>query len=370
MILKKNTVIFASYMLTLCCWITGLSFSEENELDANDLKKAKTALMGLDDVMMRINNGICLIKGETLVGERKMTDSIFIAFDYQNNKYLYENEGIGKFLLTPNYFYEIIVPHWLEVGENKEFLEETSVWRSNSSDYELPLFDSVIIDIQDLFCLVPHGPHKPFDYQNSDFHKNITNPPICGYEEFSSDLIKVTTKIPYHESDFIFTEYYINPKHNYTITHLESYTQSSKVSDEDGHGGDKDHYFHDVTWEKINDTWVPIAYSFRSNTDYLMSINWKIEWNCVNTHIDSNVFTIENAVSENTMVPLWSKELGQEPVMIGYVENLTYSPIHEKQTEKMLVVRGVLVLFGMSFIAAGLWNRFRSREQGIGSSKS
>ena len=360
---KKINLFFISLLVSL---MTTLN-AEENTINlkekvaqARDLvmksvplspemrKKADHALLGVDDMITRLNSGECRITGETRQGS-VIQDDISIAFDYSKNLYRFSNGGLKKALLTPDYYFEVWHPYSSSV----------SVTRSAASDYKPTSVHCRLVDPQDIFRFIPVGPSKPFDYQESDFHKNIHSLEIIGYEELPSGQIKVVTTDPFGNTgkNRIIREYYIDPQRGYSVTHMDLNVV-----------GTIPYYVHrerDITWEMINKTWVPTTYNLK---DYLsendsaapdITVTWKIEWNSVNKKIDPSLFDIDEMLSYLKFgAPLLTKELGPDSVYLGTIgpkESFTKQiPLPEKPSK----FRIVFLTTGVFFIAIGLYRKF------------
>lgn len=131
------------------------------DLDPVLRQKADCALLGLDDTIMRLNSGICRIRGKTISGPETIEDDICILFDANANNYRFENGDLKRVLLNKDYYYEV----WAPTDPDGR-----SIRRSSSSDYTTTSVGCRIVDPQDIFRYVPVGQIRPFKYRESIFH--------------------------------------------------------------------------------------------------------------------------------------------------------------------------------------------------------
>jgi hypothetical protein len=212
------------------------------------------------------------------------------------------------------------------------------------------------IDIQHLFCFVPVGPHKPYDYQNSVFHKQIEKFKILNYEDITNDLASVTIEYPnpYNYEVPLTAKFVANKTNGYTVQHIE-YNCG---------------YIKDISWKNINQTWVPVAYVFKSGSDF--SVEWKIEWEQVNEKVDSQFFSLEEMVGDQEDkfsryegIPMFSEELGSPPIIIGQVGKGITSTIDQPKTKYLyfryiLITTGLILMF-IAFIKM-IYDRWKKKD--------
>lgn len=316
-----------------------------NGLDQSLQEKADMALQAFDDTLMRLNSGECHITGETHGGMYNIKDDITIAFDYSKYCYWFSNGSLKWALLNPDHFYEVWHPD--EPG--------TSVTRSSASDYKPKSAHCHVIDVQDIFRYIPLGPNKPFDYQESDFHRNIHEIKPTDYEELPSGLIKLVTTEGEGGTQVV-QEYHIDPSKGYTVPHWELRVIGIP------------HYIHqvrDISWKKINKTWVPTAYNLKGylsekETDKpSTTVDWKIEWKKVNKKIDPSQFDVDIMLSRLKYgAALRTTELGPEEVSLGRIEPGGSLRDQQSQREKLSWFRIVFFSVGIVFIVGGLCRKY------------
>ena len=333
-------------MFTVCLACSFTIDGSVNGLDSALKEKADQALLGVDDTIMRLNSGECRITGETRKA-RVIQDDITIAFDYSKNLYRFSNGSLKKALLTPDHFYEVLLPDDYHA----------SVRRSSASDYKATSLHCHVIDVQDIFRYIPVGPNKPFDYQESDFHNNNREIEKIEYEELPSGLIKVVTSNPLGDENQTIREYYIDPKKGYTVTHWELKIVGTIPYYE--------RQVRDISWRKINKTWVPTAYNLKAyvaekETDIpRTTVDWKIEWIKVNEKIDPALFDVDELLSELKYgVTLITTELGPEEVDLGWIEPDASRKERQTQREKLSWFRIIFLSVGIVFIVGGLYRKF------------
>jgi hypothetical protein len=290
---------------------------------------------------MRINSGVCRISGKTTYSSKRVVDDdIFIAFDYANHFYRFDNGKLVKALLTPDFYYEV----WGIGGP-------TSVRRSAASDPRISNFCS-FIDIQGVFHFTPVGPHGPHDYQKSVLHRQIKQLKKVSYKDMANGLVNVTIEYP-NPDNFdppLTATFTINKINGYTIQHIE-YNCG---------------YTMDISWKNINKTWVPVAYVFKS--DFVLGVEWKLEWEQVNEKVDPSFFKLEELVGEQDEdVPIFSEELGSPPVIIGKIskgdESFMVKPkMQYYYFRSFLIVTGLIFIF-VAFGRMGYDRLKRKRQQ-------
>ncbi|MBR2693941.1 MAG: hypothetical protein IKE69_06970 [Thermoguttaceae bacterium] len=332
-------------IFTVCLACSFTIDGSVNGLDSALKEKAEQALLGFDDMIMRLNSGECHITGKTKGGTFNIEDDIAIAFDYSKNCYRFSNGSLKWALLTPDHFYEVWHPDKPGIA---------SVTRSSASDYKPTSAHCHVIDVQDIFRYIPVGPSKPFDYQESDFHRNIRETEVTDYEELPSGLIKIATAEGEGENQLI-REYYIDPKRGYTIPHWELKVVGIP------------YYLYqvrDISWKKVNKTWVPTAYNLKGyvsekETDKpRTTVDWKIEWKKVNEKIEPALFDVDEMLSDLKYgVTLTTTELGPEEVSLGWIAPDGSLKERHAQREKLSWFRIVFLSVGIIFIAAGLWRK-------------
>jgi hypothetical protein len=260
-----------------------------------------------------------------------------IAFDYHKHFYRFDNGKLIRTLLTPDFYYELWKP-----GEHN-----ASVKRSPATDMKVSSAFCEIIDIQNLFVFVPVGVHKPYKYQNSDFHKQIEKFKILNYEDMANDLASVTIEYPnpYNYDPPFTATFIVNKTNGYTVQHIE-YNNG---------------YVKDISWKHINKTWVPVAYVFDSGSEdpNFSSVEWKIEWEQVNEKVDPLFFNLEEMVGEPEEfswfegIPMFSDELGDQSILIGQVgKNVT--SITDQPKIKYPYFRYILITTGLILIVIAL----------------
>ncbi len=328
----------------LMCFFTIIG--SVNGLDQTLKEKAEQALLGFDDMIMRLNSGECYITGKTKGGTFNIEDDIAIVFDYSKNCYRFSNGSLKWALLTPDHFYEVWHPDKPGI---------TSVTRSFASDYKPTSAHCHVIDVQDIFRYIPVGPSKPYDYQESDFHRNIHEIEPTDYEELPSGLIKLVTTEGEGGTQVV-REYHIDPQKGYTIPHWELKVIGIP------------HYIHqvrDISWKKINKTWVPTAYNLKGylsekETDKPRTVvAWKIEWKNVNKKIDPSHFDVDEMLSQLKYgAALTTTELGPEEVSLGRIEPGGSFKGQQPQREELSWFRIVFFSIGIVFIVGGLCRKF------------
>jgi uncharacterized membrane protein len=293
------------------------------ELTPELKQKADMVFHGVDDTIMRINSGICRITGKTVEpGGNVINDDILIAFDYNNHFYRFDNGNLKKTLLTPDYFYEVWHPNDYAM----------SVKRSSAAAPDATSMFCLLVDIQNVFRFVPVGSHKPYAYQQLRFHKQ-NKEKITNYKELAKGLIKVTTEVPIIG---ITSEYLVNGNKGYTVEHIEM----------------SNGYIRDISWKNINKTWVPVAYVFKSGSDF--SVEWKIEWEQVNEKVDPLFFSLEEMVGDQGGgIPMFSEELGDQSILIGQVGKGVTSTTDQPKI-KYPYLRYILITTGLILIVVAL----------------
>jgi hypothetical protein len=262
-------------------------------------------------------------------GGRIVNDDILIAFDYHKHFYRFDNGKLIRTLLTPEHYYEL----W-NVDEHN-----ASVRRSSVTDLKVSSVFCDFIDIQNLFCFVPVGPHKPYDYQNSVFHQQIQKLKVLNYKEVVGDIANVTIEYPnpYNYEVPLIATFAVNITNGYTVQHIEYNCGYTK----------------DISWKNINKTWVPVAYVFECGSDMNFSVEWKVEWEQVNEKVDTQWFNLEEMVGDREeSIPMLSAELGEPPIIIGRIGKGVTS-IMDQPKAKYPYMRSILIIAGliMMFIA-------------------
>jgi hypothetical protein len=318
MLRNSLLVVLIGVMLATC------SFA--GDLTPELKQKADMVFQGFDDTIMRINSGVCRITGKTVEpGGNVINDDILIAFDYNKHFYRFDNGKLKRTLLTLDYFYEVWHPDTYGM----------SVKRSPASDPKATSVFCFLVDIQGVFCFVPVGSHKPYDYQKkSKFHKKNDSEKRINYEELTNGLIKVSTEIP---KIALTAEYFINKNNGYTM-------QQIKMSNG---------YTQDISWKNINQTWVPVAYVFKSGADF--GVEWKIEWEQVNEKVDPKFFDLEEIVGDQEEgIPMFSEELGSPAIIIGQVGKGVTSIIDDQPKARYSYFRYFLITAGLIMMLIGL----------------
>jgi hypothetical protein len=309
--------------------LTVNSFAADLPLELK--QKADMVFYGFDDTIMRINSGICRITGKTVIPSGEViNDNILIAFDYANHFYRFDNGNLKKTLLTPDYFYEVWHPNAYGM----------SVKRSPAAAPDATSIFCLLVDIQNIFCFVPVGPHKPLAYQHSKLHTQNREIMKTHYEELPNKLVKISTEAT---QSGIITDYIFNKNNGYIIQQIKK----------------NNGYISDISWKNINQTWVPIAYVFKSGLNF--SVEWKIEWEQVNEKVDPNFFNLEEMVGKQEEdVPILSAELGEPPIIIGRVGKGVTSIIDQPKT-KYPYLRSILIIAGLILIFISLCKMFYDR---------
>jgi hypothetical protein len=308
------------FLLAVLLGTTLVVNSSAAELTPDLKQKAEMVFHGFDDTIMRLNSGICRITGKTVEpGGNVINDDILIAFDYNNHFYRFDNGNLKKTLLTPDYFYEVWHPNDYAM----------SVKRSSVAAPEATSVFCLLVDIQNVFRFVPVGPHKPYAYQQLRFHKQ-NKEKITNYKELANGLINVTTEVP---TIGITSEYLVNGNNGYTVEHIEM----------------SNGYIRDISWKNINKTWVPVAYVFKSGSDF--SVEWKIEWEQVNETVDPLFFSLEEMVGDQGEgIPMFSEELSSLPIVIGRVGKGVTSTTDQPKIKYpyfryILIITGLILMF-------------------------
>jgi hypothetical protein len=313
------------------------------ELSPELQKKADSVFQGFDDTIMRINSGVCRITGKTIEPNgNKIDDDIFIAFDYNANFYSFENGNLKRALLTPEFFYEIWHPNTSSV----------SVKRSSASSPESTSAFCYLVDIQNIFTFIPVGPHKPYAYQQSVFHSQNNDIIKTNYEELTNGLVKVTTVTPPSVIIPEHAEYIVDKNKGYTVQQIKRDVG----------------YVFELSWKNINQTWVPVAYVFKSGPKFgNFGVEWKIEWEQVNRKVDPKMFDLEEVIAdqEDGAIML-SGELGSPPLIIGKVGK-GFSPLPEKLPPKSnyRLLRYTLIVLGLIMIIISIGKKiydWRTRQ--------
>jgi hypothetical protein len=211
---KKKDFMIRCFLLVVLLNTIFVVNSLAAELTTDLQQKANVLLCGVDDMIMRINSGVCRIIGKTeRPGGRVVNDDILIAFDYYKHFYRFDNGTLIKTLLTPDFYYELWNP-----GE-----QTASVKRSPATDMKVSNVFCDIVDVRYLFFFVPVGHRKPFEYQNSAFHKQIEKLKILNYEDMTNDLASVTIEYfnPYNYETPLIGKFVVNKTNGYTVQHIE-----------------------------------------------------------------------------------------------------------------------------------------------------
>jgi hypothetical protein len=314
------------------------------ELSPELREKADHALQSLDDTIMRINSGICHITGKTIMPEGDVIDDdIMIAFDYGANCYRFENGDLKRTLLTPEYFYEV---------EDLN-TDRVSVRRRSASDPQSRSWPCHHIDVRNIFRYVPLGPYKPNDYQESEFHLQNKEIIKVGYEELADGLIKVTTVTPPTASFTEYREYFLDKNNGYTVRQIKRSVG----------------YSYELSWEKINQTWVPVSYVFDSGTRYgIFGVEWKIDWEQVNEKVDETFFDLEEMLADQEHdAYMYSEELGSPATFVGKVgnnEDWARKPLPEtaSPSKNVSFFRYFLVAAGLTMILLALGKKFYDKK--------
>jgi hypothetical protein len=270
-----------------------------------------------------------------------------IAFDYNKHFYRFDNGKLIRTLLTPDFYYELWNP-----GEYN-----ASVKRSPATDMKVSNVFCDIVDVRYLFFFVPVGHRKPFEYQNSAFHKQIEKLKILNYEDMTNDLASVTIEYfnPYNYETPLIGKFVVNKTNGYTVQHIE-YNNG---------------YVKDISWKNINKTWVPVAYVFDCGSDLNFNVEWKIEWEQVNEKVDPLFFNLEEMVGEQEKfswfegIPMFSDELGDQSILIGQVgkgvTSITDQPkIKYPYFRYFLITTGLILIF-IAFIKM-LYDRWKKKD--------
>ena len=314
------------------------------ELSPELRKKADHALQSLDDTIMRMNSGICRITGKTINPNGEVIDDdILIAFDYGANLYRFDNGDLKRTLLTPEYFYEVSALHTPFVAVN----------RSPASDPLSTGWPCCFVDIQYLYRFTVVGTYKPKKYQESEFHLRNKDIIKVGYEELPNGLIKVTTVTPPTTSsgmDPEYEEYLLDKNNGYTLLKLKR------------SGG----YTYELSWKKINQTWVPVSYVFDSGTKYgIFGVEWKIDWEQVNEKVDETYFDLEEMLADQEEGAwLLTEERGSSPVITGKVgKGAMMLPEIASPSKNVSYFRYFLVAAGLILILLALGKKFYDRKR-------
>ena len=297
--LRLLFVFFSSFAFLTPC-LFGTDPSEDVQ------KKAGYVLRGFDDTIMRINSGVCRIVGKTIEPHGNViNDDILIAFDYGTHYYRFDNGNLKRTLLTPEFYYEVWNLHTLPL----------SVTRSPAANPEISGIHCRLVDIQSIYHWAPIGSCKPYDYQQSQFHQQNEEVRITGYEELPNGLVKITREIPQPPTaPKVYDEYIINTNEGYTVQQIKM-----------NFG-----YTYETSWKNINQTWVPVAYVFKSGSNSRnFGAEWKIDWEQVNEKVDPRYFDLEEMLADQEEGAfMLSDELGTGTVIIGKVGK-GYAPIPE-----------------------------------------
>ncbi len=336
---RKNEMKRLSLLVIISCVLLATPLFSA-ELSPELREKADHALQSLDDTIMRINSGICRITGKTIRPNGDVIDDdIMIAFDYGANLYRFENGDLKRTLLTPEYFYEV----W------NLNTDHVSVKKSLASAPKATSMHCHHIDVRDIFRFVPVGAIKPNAYQESEFHLQNKEIIKVGYEELANGLIKVTTASPPTVSDTEHREYFLDKNNGYTVRQIERSVG----------------YTYELSWKKINQTWVPVSYVFKSGPKYgNFGDEWKIDWEQVNEKVDETFFDLEEMLADQEYdANIYSGKPGSPGDVIGKVSN--ESPLSEtaSSSENVSYFRYFLVAVGVILILLAFGKKIYDRKR-------
>lgn len=263
---------FCVLALIGCVLWTVCAFSAD--LSSQERQKADEALQNFDATIMRIKSGVCRIVGKTTEPNGNVIDDdIFIAFDYDAKLYRFDNGDLKRALLTPEFFYEV----W-NLNTNG-----VSVKKSPASAPEATSVHCRLVDVQNLFRFVPVGPHRPNAYRESAFHLQNKEVTKVAYEELPDGFVKVTTSTPPDAPVAERTEYLLDQKNGWTPTQIKRDCG----------------YTFDLSWKKIDETWVPVSYRFQSGPKFGdFGVEWKIDWEQVGGKVDDAFFDLDEALAD------------------------------------------------------------------------
>jgi len=314
-------------------------------------KKGEFVLRGVDDMIMRINSGICRITGKTIrsggeTGVETIQDDIMIAFDYHNRLYRFDNGVRIRTLLTPDFYYEA----W-NVAEHNP-----SVTRFSASEPKVSGLAN-FVDIQGIFTFTPVGPSRHYSYQRYSLHKDLADATIktIDYSEAANGIAKITTVYPRNDNaPTISASFFVDTKNGYTVPRIE-------VSDI---------YVMDISWININNTWVPSTYRLKSNSH--INVEWKIEWQIVNEKVDEKYFKVEDlAAGIEGTVQMFSSELGPS-IHIGIIPEgeppFEFADLNKTKPTYWLnrLLFGLsilLILAGLGKMAYDKWRKRHTQEK-------
>ncbi|MDR1382876.1 MAG: hypothetical protein LBJ67_03370 [Planctomycetaceae bacterium] len=104
----------------------------------------------------------------------------------------------------------------------------------------------------------------------------------------------------------------------------------------------------ELSWEKKNKTWVPVAFKLSSTQPY--SAEWKIDWASVNEKVPDPYFDL-NSLSEK-QIPIFSDELGTS-IQVGKLGKGVES-VADQPKAKYFYFNYILITAGIIMILIGL----------------
>ncbi|MDR2171777.1 MAG: hypothetical protein LBP59_16660, partial [Planctomycetaceae bacterium] len=244
----RNFLIYIFTVLYLMS-IHNVSFAVEDDIK----EKILQCLRGMDDNIMRLNSGICHIAGKSVIGDKSVTESIKIAFDYQKGMYRFDRPECYS-LKTPEFYFEFQIAD--KMG--------SAVIRQKTSERK-PSRRAAPFDIQSLTMLSLVGPYWNITYQQYR-EKLLYEDVLVSYKQLSENLIFIETNRIFTNNNrrtILSRNYWLSPKQGYSMIKGE-FAKIDTV---------------ELSWKEKNETWVPVAFKLSSVQDY--SAEWKIDWELV-----------------------------------------------------------------------------------------
>ena len=264
-------------------------------------EKADKVFQSAEETTMRINSGICRITrlNRTNDGSNwpyfNEPGEFRLIFDCAAGFVRFESGFFERELLTPEFFYTFTY----DTKNRRAFSHNCP-----ADEYETTgLAKRNAIDVRSFF--LPGGMcHRALSgYGKSAFGRQTRDLAKVACEELPSGQIKITTfrDYGYPEDALVTEDYIIDPDRGYTVSHFEQ-KQELNISESflfffHHKTGFRmvTHRTHRVTWEQINDTWVPVSGVFNfiydgDSSHHESETEWKIDWEQVNAPIDPSLF--------------------------------------------------------------------------------
>lgn len=334
------------FFLQLSCTVffSAASASEE-EPDPALQEKADQIFRAVDETIMHLNSGVCLV---TVAGGWR-EHTYRLTFDYAAGLYLCETDFLSRLLITPEHYY---------LFSYSEGTLRASVSEFPAEEYDTAYSPFPVLDARSIF---QGGGYRVFDYQRrSPIHRGFQDWRAAASEEHPGGQIWVTMAKEYARDYFAAQEFDIDPERGNTVSRFE------RVDKQKGRVLARKTV--DVQWSQMNGTWVPAVCRCQvqvpEDPDFVdTDSEYRIEWFQVNTPLSPALFnpeTIRTALEKGA--PAYIEE-HRVPASPAEPERLPakHAPPGEGELLAALAVRILLISLGVLLILISVWRRIREK---------